>query len=318
MLITVILGRREIRELPVKCDNAEKDCPWVGTVGRLEEHVGVCQRTLVPCLNECKGDNGILMITKRDLQEHLEKKCPNRDYSCEHCDLKGTYATTLDHYDTCEKKIITCTNEGCTMKMKRKKIKNHLSEECEHTVITCKYMNIGCDAKLKRKDMRAHEKAHKALITKVETFKVTGFQNKKDNNKKYFSPSFYTYPNGYCMKIELYANGNGGGKRSYVSVYAHIEKGEYDNALKWPFVGEVTIELLNQLENENHYSDTITFTPDDNTNAGDNWGRPKYIPHSELSRDRKYNTQYLKGNTLNFKITVEVTDQKHWLECTLN
>ncbi len=199
--IIILLGRREIRELPVKCDNVERGCQWERTVGTLEEHVGVCQFTLVPCPKECKDDNGILKITRRDLQQHLEEICPNRDYSCEHCGLKGTYATTLDHYDTCEKKIITCTNEGCTIMMKRMKIKNHLSEECEHTVISCKYTSIGCDVKLKRKDMRAHEqddKAHlnKALNTVVELQqkskkvlgkgepKVTEFQMKKDNKKR--------------------------------------------------------------------------------------------------------------------------------------
>ncbi len=76
----------------------------MGTVGTLEEHVSVCQFTLVTCPKECKEDNGILKIMRRDLQQHLMEECPNRDYSCEHCDLKGTYATTLDHYDTSEKK----------------------------------------------------------------------------------------------------------------------------------------------------------------------------------------------------------------------
>ncbi len=61
------------------------------------------------------------------------------------CGLKEIYATILDHYDTCEKKIITCI----TMEMERMKIKNHLSEECEHTVISCKYLSIGCDVKLR-------------------------------------------------------------------------------------------------------------------------------------------------------------------------
>ncbi len=194
----------------------------MGTVGTLEEHVGVCQLTLVPCPKECKDDNGILKIVRRDLQQHLEEKCPNRDYSCEHCGLKGTYATTLDHYDTCEKKIIICTNEECPMKMERMKIKNHLSKKCGNTVISCKYTSIGCDVKLKRKDVRAHEqddKAHlnKALNSMLELkekmaqlqndndtlknkkmiFKVTEFQKNKDNNERFSSPSFYTSPNDY-------------------------------------------------------------------------------------------------------------------------
>ncbi len=342
----IILGRREIRELPVKCDNMERGCQWVGTVGALEEHVGVCQFTLVPCPKKC---NGILKIMRRDLQQHLMDKCPNRDYWCEHCGLKGTYATRKDHYDTCEKKIITCTKEGCTMEMERMKIKNHLSEECEHTVISCKYMSIGCDVKLKRKDMRAHKQDDKAHLNKAldgmikledtateleekvaqlqndkidkkvlrsTIFKVTEFQKKKDNNEIFLSPSFYTSPE-YCITIRVDINGNGEGEGSHMSVFAVVEKGEYDAELKWPFVGKFTFELLNQLEDKNHYSGAIRFTPEQNINVGDNWGCRKYIPHSKLSIDFIHNTQYLKDDTLYFRISVKVSDHKPWLECTV-
>ncbi len=47
------------------------------------------------------------------------------------------------------------------------KIKNHLSEECEHTVISRKYISIGREVKLKRKDMRAHEQDDKAHLNKA-------------------------------------------------------------------------------------------------------------------------------------------------------
>ncbi len=332
-----------MRELPVKCDNMERDCHWVGTVGTLEEHVGVCQFILVPCPKKCKDDNGILKITRRDLPQHLITKCPNRYYSCEHCGLKGTYATTLDHYDTCEKKMITCTNEGCTIKIKRRNVKSHLSEKCRHTVISCKYTSIGCDVELKRKDMRAHEqddKAHlnKALDSVVELqkkvqsnkdtvvelqqkskkvlgegepmiFKVTEFQDKVDK-EDYHSPSFYTSPNGYHMRIEVNAYGNG------VVVEVIVLEGKYDDELNWPFVGKVDIELLNQLEDENHHSMELEFTPVHNINAGGS-GRVEYIPDSELSRNSATNTQYLKDDTLYFRISVEVSDHKPWLECTV-
>ncbi len=329
----------------------ERDCQWEGTVGTLEEHVGVCQFTLVACPKECKDDNKIPKIMRRDLQQHLTEKCPNRDYSCEHCGLKGTYATTLDHYDTCKKKIISCTNEGCTMEMECMKIKNHLSKECEHTVISCKYMSIGCDVKLKRKDMRAHEqddKAHlnkaldgmiklgekmtqlqndndtltEALKNKVDKkamiFKVTEFPKKKDNNESFESSPFYTSPNGYHMDIRVYTNGYEEGEGSHVSVVAFVIEGKFDDDLNWPFVGKVTFELLNQLEDKNHHSMELELTPEVNIHAGgDGRGHPEYIHHSELSRDWIYNTQYLKDDTLYFRISVEVSDCKPWLECTV-
>ncbi len=80
----------------------ERGCQWMGTAGTIKKHLDVCQFTLVPCPKKCKQGN---FITRRELQQHLDTQCPNRDYSCEHCDLKGTYATTLDHYGRCEKKI---------------------------------------------------------------------------------------------------------------------------------------------------------------------------------------------------------------------
>ena len=86
----------------MKCDNMERGCQWMGTAGTIKKHLDVCQFTLVPCPKKCKQGN---FITRRELQQHLDTQCPNRDYSCEHCDLKGTYATTLDHYGRCEKKI---------------------------------------------------------------------------------------------------------------------------------------------------------------------------------------------------------------------
>ncbi len=174
-----------------------------------------------------------------DDHEERSTKAPQGEmHLCEHCGLKGTYATRLDHYDMCEKKVITCTNEECTMKMERMKIKNHLSQECEHTVISCKCISLGCDVKLKRKDMKAHEMDDKAHLNKtVDTvielkkkdkhilgegesmvFKVADFQKRKDNKDIFRSPSFYTSPNGYHMKIRVYANGIGMGKGSHVSV----------------------------------------------------------------------------------------------------
>ncbi len=143
-------------------------------------------------------------------------------------------------------------------------------------------------------------------------FKVTEFHKKKDNNAE---SSFYTSPNGYHMDIIVCANGVGCGEGSHVSVIAVI-KGKYDDELNWPFVGKVTFELLNQLEDKNHHSMEVELTPENNINASDGHGYPEYIPHSKLSRDSVSNTQYLKDDTLYFRISVEVSDHKPWLECT--
>ena len=38
----------------------------------------------------------------------------------------------------------------------------------------------------------------------------------------------------------------------YVSVFVHLMRGQFDNQLKWPFRGNVTINMMNQEEDTNH------------------------------------------------------------------
>ena len=117
------------------------------------------------------------------------------------------------------------------------------------------------------------------------------------------------------MKILVVANGDGRSRRPHnISIFAYIIEGKYDADLKWPFVGDVKLELLNQLEDKNHHSMVVHSTPEHNKNAGDpGRGYYQYIPHSKLSRDSASNTQYLKDDTLYFSISVKVPDHKPWL-----
>ena len=89
---------------------------------------------------------------------------------------------------------------------------------------------------------------------------------------------------------------------------SYQKKSMHDAGLNWPFVGEVTVTLLNQLQDMNHHSMVISFNATNNSNVGDALGFPTYIPHSSLSH------RYLHDDALYFRVSVEVTDYKHWLE----
>lgn len=101
-----------------------------------------------------------------------------------------------------------------------------------------------------------------------------------------------------------------------MSVYAYVLKGKHDAQLTWPFVGEITVTLLNQLENRNHCGKTIVVK-ECSMLVRDNWGYPMFIAHSKLGRDQGRNTQYLKDDTLYFRVSVDIPDHKPWLECTM-
>ena len=115
------------------------------------------------------------------------------------------------------------------------------------------------------------------------------------------------------MHLRVYADGDGEGKGSHVSLYVYIMRGEFDNSLKWPFRGDVTIKLLNQLEDKNHYKITLPFSdkiPDDITRrmtAGERrvfgLGYSQFIPHSGLNYNPTKKTQYLKDDCLYFQVS---------------
>ncbi len=88
-------------------------------------------------------------------------------------------------------------------------------------------------------------------------------------------------------------------ERAWGHMYQYLL--EYDVVLKWPFIGDVTIELLNQ-------------TPEDNmtASAGDN-----DFPHFKFCHDSASNTHYIKDDTLYFRISVKISSQKQWLQCTV-
>ena len=214
----------------------------------------------------------------------------------------------------------------------------------------CKYTEVGCEEKPLRKDLKTHEeddqihlrittetvleltkknadleiKLLKRTVTSPYIFRLTNYQRHKSDGDNFYSPPFYTSPTGYKMCICVYANGAGGdGKGTHVSVYAFLMKGDNDDSLTWPFTGTVKIELLNQLEDTNHHTYTIgPFSADFGGRVvkgerGKGGGMPQFIRHAKLDYNSDKNCQYLKDDTLIFRVTVQVSDYKPWLECTV-
>lgn len=229
--------------------------------------------------------------------------------------------------------VVRCPNDGCDETMERCDARDHVTK-CPHTLISCKYEHIGCTTELKRKDKAAHEQDDKfhlhialetvdALKEESQTMKnkgsvtvaVTDFQKKKSADSTYASPPFYTHPHGYHMALLVYANGFHAGRGTHVSAAIILLKGRYDAGLKWPITGQLTITMLNQLENKNHRSDVLNITEKDSVRLGSCWGNRQFTPHSALTYNPAKNIQYLKDDTLYFRVSMEVADRKPWLDC---
>ena len=212
--------------------------------------------------------------------------------------------------------------------------------ECEYESVSCKYADVGCKVQPLRKDLLKHEEdvqlhlqvtTEKVLeLTKVNshllkststvprTIRLTNYLKHKRDKDLFYSPPFYTSYTGYKMCLRVDANGWGAGEGTHVSAGAYLMKGDNDDSLSWPFTGSVTFELLNQLEDKNHHKKGFTFPADIEPAVGQRvvdcelstnvYGLSQFISHADLDK----NTQYLKYDTLVFRVSVP--DYKPWLD----
>ena len=146
-------------------------------------------------------------------------------------------------------------------------------------------------------------------VTPIE-FTLSDFEQQKKQNCKWHSPAFYTHPHGYQMRLQVYPHGFGDGLGTHVSICTFIMRGPFDADLKWPFQGDVTIQIVNQAANDNHQEKIIHYsvqTPDTYKQVTGMvsvpWGSHKFLPHRSLDYDATRNTQYLRGDSLRIRIS---------------
>ena len=136
---------------------------------------------------------------------------------------------------------------------------------------------------------------------------VKNFAQLKAENVTWTSEPFYSGPKGYKMELIVLPNGY----NSHISVLIKFLPGNFDESLKWPFRGEITIELLNWRENieENNYEEMIlnyALMKADCGKVNQDCGWPMFVSHDDLKYNHEKNTEYLYNDMLLFKI-VSVT-----------
>ena len=85
-----------------------------------------------------------------------------------------------------------------------------------------------------------------------------------------YSPPFFSSPTGYKMCMRLYFNGDGHARRTHLSLFFVLLRGDYDAVLQWPFSHKITFCLYDQTSNQRHIIDS--FRPDVKSNS---FSRPR-------------------------------------------
>ena len=142
-------------------------------------------------------------------------------------------------------------------------------------------------------------------------FTLSDFEQQKNQDSVWISPAFYTHQRGYRICLQVHPNGRGDVQGTHVSIYTCLMRGPFDGGLKWPFRGDVTIQIVDQA-GEKHHEMVVRYnnnTPDSHANRvteGEwslGWCYQKFLPHTSLGYNTATNTQYLQANSLQIRIS---------------
>ena len=208
----------------------------------------------------------------------------------------------------------------CETQLPHKDMPEHMKETVTHLTLlataTQKLMKENQELQRMVQAMNADIRALKEdLQQDISTSRWLLKFRVKYTEEEVFSPAFYTHTHGYRMCVRVYPNGYGDGKGTHVSIFVFMMRGPFDDNLKWPFRGEITIQIVNQAGDHDHVKQIIHYndeTLDDYTSrvigserATNAWGFHQVLAHSRLGYNAARKTQYLKNNHLIVRV-VEV------------
>lgn len=118
----------------------------------MERHQSECPFEVVKCPNQgCKES-----FTRNDMNNHMEFDCPWREINCDYCREIVIKKNEQEHFGTCPKFPVPCTN-NCDLKViPREKLKVHIRDDCPSTEVHCEYKNLGCGEVFPRRSAKSH------------------------------------------------------------------------------------------------------------------------------------------------------------------
>ena len=293
--------QQPLYDFQVSCTHKSKGCEWTGELRELDNHLNSdppadkvlqgCPYTLIKCPLDCAGcEKG---VCRKDIKSHVNDKLLSHvmiqsaqikdvsaklarlEAACEQgmtklnttfgqrmTNLEAALEQRMTNLDAAFEQRMTNLEAAFEQRMTKlevafqqgmKKIENKISE-LDRVMIASKPQPL---EQLQQPDGCVTDICKPV----VAEFTMTNFEEHKRNEKVWYSPHFYTHPNGYKMCLRVDANGStGSGRGTHLSVFVCLKRGEYDDLLKWPFRGNISIKLVNQEEDKDHTVEKIRFT----------------------------------------------------------
>ena len=232
--------KRRVLSLKVRCPHKAEGCEWEGELGSLEQHLSTnsskqlcaeeCQYVDVDCPHSC-GER----FKRHALQLHM-KDCMPTMLAQEVPKLKVIVQEQSEQIKQQGDLIKQLEDQ---IKQDKDLIKQQVDQIKQDRV---HIKQQGDQIKQQGDQIKTLMKFNKLVISPVDIV-MDEFRKRRRNDDDWYSPPFYSHLGGYKMCLKVYANGQGDGEGTHVSVFVYLMRGEFDDDLKWPFSGEIMIEL---------------------------------------------------------------------------
>ena len=273
----------------------------------------------------------------KDVCPKFPLPCPNR------CEIGRVFREDMENHRTkCPLELVQCTyhSVGCAATMLRKNLDQHCNDNLiEHLKLELANTKAELsDAVDKITDLetiihRTNTALRLAITSSVLAWpdklaamgticesnvllcpvilKMTEFTRKKQDEKEWFSASFFSHNQGYKMCLNIDPNGYGDSRGTHMSIWLCLLKGPYDDMLTWPLRERFEIQVLNQIKDKWHYALIVVYGDEIPNACGgrvtgngrDNVvGEASFISHEDLCSNNS-KCQFVKDDCVYFKIT---------------
>ena len=149
---------------------------------------------------------------------------------------------------------------------------------------------------------------------------LDNFSVYKRTNAVWWSKPFYTSVDGYKLLLRVYANGEGSGAGTHLSLFVSLMKGDNDDKLSFPLNATITVQILNILSDSNHREETIdhyTAPVEARTKVtAESWeiapsgmGFEQFISHTELLDNTNNSVKFIDNDKLYIRlVSVDIID----------
>lgn len=271
--------QRTIFNFRIYCPRKGNGCPWEGEVKGLKEHLlegereGECPYVRVACANECglrvercrlkEHENEICVkrpiFDPMDVSRQLQKALSQNDsLSVQLNELMQISTGSMKHIATLEQQLSVALAE---IRLLKSRIAVLESSERSLSGTPTLHQAEAPVAMLPPGTCLAISNPSMEPSLRVVPYEFTfgNYARRCENPELWFCRPFYSHPCGYKLCIRVAPQGLGNGEGSHVSIHSYLMRGEYDDTLRWPFRGDITIQLLNQLGEECHHEQTTSF-----------------------------------------------------------